>query len=195
MAGENVTLLAQRAGVSRASIYNILDGKAVSLTILSKILDTTGYSWTWLITGNGMPAAHWEQATTLVPRMKYVELEHGSGTLQPTGRHKLFETELLQELGLSPDNAGVISVSDDAMAPTMNPMDDVLIHLRECDLSQDELFAIAVDDQLTIRRAERAKGEASWILTAQRRDIPAIAVSDNLPVQVYGRVRWIGHKL
>jgi phage repressor protein C with HTH and peptisase S24 domain len=107
----------------------------------------------------------------------------------------LFETELLQELGLPPDDAGVISVSDAAMAPLMNPSDDVLIHLKECSFSQDELFVVAVDDQLTIRRAERVKGGASWILTAERRDVPAIAVSGNLPVHVYGRVKWIGHKL
>jgi phage repressor protein C with HTH and peptisase S24 domain len=195
MAGENVISFAQRVGVSRASIYNTLDGKSVSLAILSKILDTTGYSWTWLITGKGMPSTHWEQATTLVPRLKYVEVEHGARTLQPTGGHKLFETELLQELGLSPDDAGVISVSDADMAPLMNPSDDVLIHLKECNFSQDELFVVAVEDQLTIRRAERVTGEASWILTAERRDVPAVAVSGNLPVRVYGRVRWIGHKL
>ncbi|ANY77110.1 hypothetical protein BB934_01820 [Microvirga ossetica] len=142
-----------------------------------------------------MPSTQWEEATILVPRLKYVEVERGSRTLQPTGRHKLFETELLQELGLSADDAGVISVSDADMAPLMNPLDDVLIHLKECSFSQDELFVVAVEDQLTIRRAERVTGEASWILTAERRDVPAVAVSGNLPLQVYGRVRWIGHKL
>jgi phage repressor protein C with HTH and peptisase S24 domain len=109
--------------------------------------------------------------------------------------HKIFETELLKELGLPPGDAGVISVSDAAMAPLMKPSDDVLIHLKQRDLSQDELFVVAVDDQLTIRRAERVKGGATWILTAEQRDVPAIAVSGNLPVHVYGRVRWIGHKL
>ena len=195
MAGENVISFAQRVGVSRASIYNVLDGKSVSLAILSKILDTTGYSWTWLITGKGMPSTHWEQATTLVPRLKYVEVEHGSRTLQPTGRHKLFETELLQELGLSPDDAGVISVSDADMAPLMNPSDDVLIHLKECNFSKTSFSWSQLTTNSRSGEPSALKEKPLGSSLQNVRDVPAIAVSAICLCSVYGRVRWIGHKL
>jgi phage repressor protein C with HTH and peptisase S24 domain len=142
-----------------------------------------------------MPSAQWKESTALIPRLALPLDEGEPGRSDSMERHMLFATKLLEELGLAPSDAAVFSVTDTDMAPVVNPSDDVLIHLSQKDLTQGGLFLVSLDDQITIRRAVSAEGGASWILTAERPNVPAIVLSNNLSIRVYGRVRWVGHKL
>ena len=175
-------------------IYNIFSGKPASIAILSSIADNTGHNWRWLVTGEGMPSEHWEQTTTLVPRLASSPTGRAK-ELKPTGQHMLFATQLLTELGIAPAEAAVFSVLDADMAPILNQSDDALIQLSDQLLSQGNLFLIGIGGQVTIRRAFSSDGGISWNLIAERQSAQQISISAKTRYKIYGRVRWIGHRL
>jgi phage repressor protein C with HTH and peptisase S24 domain len=181
-------------GVSKTWIYDILKGKPASVAILSAIADNTSTRLKWLVTGEGMPSAEWEKTTALISRLA-IPAAGQARELQPTGRHMLFATELLEDLGVNVDDAGVISVPDSDMSPVINFADDVLIQLNQQRLFPGALYLIETDSGATIRRAFTADGGATWILVAERKSANQIPISDESPFRIFGRVRWIGHKL
>lgn len=185
---------AEKVGVSRSFIYDILNGRPSSIALLSAISDNIGYNWRWLVTGEGMPSEHWEQTTTLVPRLASSPTGRAKA-LKKTDQHMLFATQLLFELGVAPTDAAVFTVLDDDMAPILNLSDDALIHLSDQLLSQGKLFLIGIDGQITIRRAFSSDGGSSWQLIAERRSAQSISISAKSRYKIYGRVRWIGHRL
>jgi transcriptional regulator with XRE-family HTH domain len=185
---------AEKIGVSRSFIYDILNGRPSSIALLSDISDNIGYNWRWLVTGEGMPSEHWEQRTTLVPRLASSPTGRAK-ELKKTDQHMLFATQLLLELGVSLTEAAVFTVPDDDMAPLLNLSDDALIHLSDQLLSQGKLFLIGIDGQITIRRAFSSDGGISWQLTAERQSAQHISISEKTRYKIYGRVRWIGHRL
>ena len=191
----DVRSFAKKVGVSKTFIYDILGGKPASIAILSDIADNAGYNWRWLVTGEGMPSEQWEQTTTLVPRLALLPKTGRSKELKQTGQHMLFATQLLTELGIAPAEAAIFTVSDGDMSPVLNLADDALIHLAEQRLSQGNIFVIGIAGRITIRRAFSADGGASWSLTAERQGVQPIPVSAKSRCRVYGRVRWIGHRL
>jgi transcriptional regulator with XRE-family HTH domain len=190
----NIVLFAKKAGISKTWIYDILKGEPASIAILSTIAENLSINWRWLVTGEGMPSEHWEQTTTLVPRLASSPTGRAK-ELKPTGQHMLFATQLLTELGIAPTEAAVFSVLDADMAPILNQSDDALIHLSDQRLSQGNLFLLGIGGQVTIRRAFSSDGGISWQLTAERQSAQHVSISAKTRYKIYGRVRWIGHRL
>jgi transcriptional regulator with XRE-family HTH domain len=190
----DVRSFAAKVGVSKTFIYDILSGKPASIAVLSAIADNTGCNWRWLVTGEGMPSEQWEQTTALVPRLAPSPTGRAK-ELKPTGHYMLFAAQLLSELGIPPTEAAVFTVLDADMAPVLNLADDALIHLSDQRLSQGNLFLVGVGGQVTIRRAVSLDGGLSWMLTAERQSVQQISISAKLRYKIYGRVRWIGHRL
>jgi transcriptional regulator with XRE-family HTH domain len=190
----DVGSFAKKVGVSRSFIYDILNGKPASIAILSEISDNMGCDWRWLVTGEGMPSEDWKQTTTLVPRLAPAPTGRAKA-LKVTGQHMLFATQLLNELGIAPAQAAVFTASDSDMSPVINLSDDALIHLAEQRLSQGNLFLIGIGNRITIRRAFSPDGGATWILMSERQSVPQISISEAHRCRIYGRLKWLGHKL
>ncbi|WP_409564887.1 S24 family peptidase [Microvirga sp.] len=142
-----------------------------------------------------MPSVQWEQTTALIPRVAVSRAPGVARDLQPTGHYSLFAIQLLDDLGLTASDTAVFTVPDSDMAPVINVSDDALIHLTEKRLSQGNLFLIGAGEHVTIRRAFSPDGGASWTLSAERQTAPQISISGASQCQIFGRVRWIGHRL
>jgi transcriptional regulator with XRE-family HTH domain len=194
MGDMDVRSFAERVGVSRSFIYDILAGRPASIAILSDISDNMGCNWRWLVTGEGMPSEHWKQTTTLVPRLASSATGRAK-ELKTTGQHVLFATQLLTELGIAPTEAAVFSVLDADMAPILNQSDDALVHLSDQRLSQGNLFLVGIGGVVTIRRAFSSDGGISWNLIAERQSAQQISISAKTRYKIYGRIRWIGHRV
>jgi hypothetical protein len=107
----------------------------------------------------------------------------------------LFATQLLNELGIAPTEAAIFTVSDTDMSPVLSMSDDALVHLTEQRLSQGNLFLIGISNRVTIRRALSPDGGLSWVLAGERQSVTQIRPTEKTRLRIYGRVRWIGHKL
>lgn len=109
---------------------------------------------------------------------------------------RLVDESWLRSLTKSPNNISIITISSDAMSPTLENGDEVFFQShRESDPIRDGFYVIRADNDLQVRRIaiEPQRGRIS-------------VITDNLAypnwnglvrrsVQIVGRVVWIGHRI
>jgi len=161
--------LARRVGVSRATVSMWESGQIESLRddnllLLAELLNV---SPRWLNSGKGVkipppakpdgtaieePAAHY----TFVTRVLGPRLSAGGGRVswehEEIDNSHAFRRDWLQRKGLAVKDCHMVSVEGDSMSPFLRSGDVVLVHVADRVIRNGEVYAIAVGDELRVKR-------------------------------------------
>lgn len=108
-----------------------------------------------------------------------------------------FDERWLKALTSSPaDKLSIIRVEGDSMAPTLNPGDDILIDLGECDERlRDGIYVLRIDDALMVKRIALHPMGRRLTVQSDNPAYPDWPDCDIGDVHCIGRVIWAGRKL
>lgn len=203
--------LARRAGVSRATVSMWESGQIESLKDdhLVLLAELFNLNPKWLNSGKGprRPAARGGTAKaegaaanyTFVTRVYGSMLSAGGGRVswehEEIDSSHAFRRDWLKRKGLAVKDCRIISVEGQSMAPFLCSGDVVLVNQADRQIRNGEVYAIAVDDELRVKRLQRRADGAVEIHSDNPAPeyamqlIPADAIER---LRVIGRVVWRG---
>lgn len=206
--------LARRVGVTRATVSMWESGQIESLKDdnLLQLADLLNVSPRWLNSGRGpkrapqggtpsyqvrepdAPASY-----TFVARVQGAMLSAGAGRV--TWEHEeidsshAFRRDWMKRKGLSVRDCRIVGVQGDSMAPYLQNGDVVLVNMGDRAIKSGEVYAIAVDDELRVKRlVKRADGglEVRSDNPSPQYPLEVIDAEKIDRLNVIGRVVWRG---
>jgi phage repressor protein C with HTH and peptisase S24 domain len=203
--------LARRVGVTRATVSMWESGQIESLKddnllSLSDLLDVNPR---WLNSGRGpkrgLPLAGVVQMTepagsyTLLTRVQGAMLSALNGRVswehEEVDSSHAFRRDWMKRKGLAAGDCRILGVSDDAMAPYLRDGDVVLVNMADRGIRNGEVYAIAVDDELRVKRLTKRADGALEVRSDNPSPQYPVEVVDRERVErlnIIGRVVWRG---
>jgi phage repressor protein C with HTH and peptisase S24 domain len=191
--------LAKAAGVSSASIQQILNGSVRSPRSLRKIAEVLGVAVDWLEgVSEDAKRAYLEHTTpedTSPVVIGYFSPDMSLGGDNISARAALFGKGWLTRIDPEASASSLIlyRVSSSEMAPTILPGDDAFVKVKLYDEDPDGIWIFNIGDRWYCRRVRRVDEEHVRISA----DNPTIASFDERQstIRFFGRVIWQGRKL
>ena len=108
-----------------------------------------------------------------------------------------FDERWLRALTASPsDKLSIIRVEGDSMAPTLNPGDDILVDLADCEERlRDGVYVLRIDDALVVKRIALHPIGGRVTVQSDNPAYPDWPDCDLGNLNCIGRVIWAGRKL
>jgi len=108
-----------------------------------------------------------------------------------------FDERWLKGLTASPsEKLSIIEVEGDSMSPTLNPGDDILVDLGDCDERlRDGIYVLRIDDALLVKRIALNPLGRRVTVQSDNPAYPAWPDCDLGELQCIGRVIWAGRRL
>ncbi len=202
--------LARRVGVTRATVTMWESGQIESLRDDNLLLlaELLGINPKWLNSGKGarhimVAAAAEANADEAADRYTFVTRVHGTLLSAGGGRasweHEeidsshAFRRDWLQRKGLAAKDCRIVSVEGESMSPFLRSGDVVLVHVADHTIRNGEVYAIAVDDELRVKRlVQRADGSVEMHSDnpSPQYAMELIAADQIERLSVIGRVVW-----
>jgi phage repressor protein C with HTH and peptisase S24 domain len=206
-AGFSQAELYRAADVSRGTANQWLSGgiKTIKLDYAQGIEALTGFSATWLVTGKG-PKRVGEQLSNIVDRRTNrqefqqipvydVAASMGPGFRLPEEYNDVVELMtvsmdfLRQKVSFtSPKNLGLITAYGNSMLGTFEDGDLLLVDRGINDVKIDDVFVLALNDELYIKRLQRRPDGILMISDNAKYQPYLITNADRDKFQVLGRV-------
>ncbi|MGY0607423.1 XRE family transcriptional regulator [Stenotrophomonas sp. FS3] len=198
--------LARSAGIAPSTLSDLELGLSKSTTALHKIARRLGLRPEWLETGRGSkdPATDTSESdwADIDGYAQAIGLGGGPEAQEYAETHKLkFRAESLARKRLRPNNLAVMYGKGDSMEPRIHSGDAILFDTSDVNPRDGQMYVIMVDgggaakeyhvkrceviDDLVFFKADNPRGDHNW-RKPKRLDSP------KHPIQVIGRVRWIG---
>lgn len=198
--------LARSAGIAPSTLSDLELGLSKSTTALHKIARRLGLRPEWLETGRGSkdPAADTSESdwADVDGYAQAIGLGGGPEAQEYAETHKLkFRAESLARKRLRPNNLAVMYGKGDSMEPRIHSGDAILFDTSDTNPRDGQMYVVMVDgggaakeyhvkrceviDDLVFFKADNPRGDHNW-RKPKRLDSP------KHPIQVIGRVRWIG---
>lgn len=214
---------AQHAGMAATTLQSSKEGAKPREDTIVRIAKAFNLSCDWLLTGEGpmlrneiidrhpidrTPALSQESALELhkeglvyIPAYSMVAAAAGGGSqVDYEFQDDAFafrEDWAVQEMGLNPRRAAMISVEGDSMIPTLDPGDLIMIDLRDCEnFSRDAIYVFHMDNGLFVKRIQRT-GRGQFKIKS---DNPLYETRMPDPIEletlrIIGRVVWVGKRM
>jgi phage repressor protein C with HTH and peptisase S24 domain len=157
--------LAKAVQVSDNAIYKWVAGRGQpSMTSLVNLAQAAGVSVEWLATGKGAGAFDEIADRDLAPLVQPSDLiaipkrplpGPPASNLAPVTFNPAW---LRKRLAITPADTMLIEVAGDSMTPTLNHGDLALIDKRRTRFDHDALYALSIDDEISVRRLQRTSG-------------------------------------
>ena len=188
---ENLLAFSKRVGVDRAMLARFMNGeRGMTIDSIQKIFDNLGFK---VFAPDELvaepPTALEVGDFTLLPRVRpfsdLATLEAGA-----QDNSYAFRTDFLRSLGFETlGDMVLLAVMVNAMEPTINEMDVVLVSLKDQDVYSGQIYVIRIDGELVVGRLVREPGKI-----VVKSDNPMHGQYDVQPnlLDVIGRVRWQG---
>jgi phage repressor protein C with HTH and peptisase S24 domain len=195
----SVADLARAVGVSDNAIYKWVSGRGQpSMISLVNLARAARVSIEWLATGQNAPKGEAQKESG-----EYVYLPRNSVRI-PVGRttvqsrqivdYLALRTEWLRRrIGIDPKNLVLVEAVSDAMTPTIDEGDLVLVDLREPRVRHDGVYVLRTHGDLAIKRIQRRPDGKVIIRSDNAAYEPAVVAADS--VNVVGHVIWIAGRL
>ena len=122
----------------------------------------------------------------------------GAIVAEESGRpYFAFDERWLKTLTSSPsDKLSIIRVEGDSMAPTLNPGDDILVDLGDCDERlRDGVYVLRIDEALVVKRIALHPIGGRVTVQSDNPAYPDWPDCDLAELHCVGRVIWAGRKL
>lgn len=187
--------LVRKAGVSKGAVSQWLNGVAEpsskNAIALSKALRCDP---TWLMSGKGDPSSNDFVAYDFIDiPLLDVELSAGAGThseLENVMDWIPISSEWITKNNFSSDNLKAVAVRGDSMSPRLQDGDVLLINAAEIKPQSGYVYAIAVDDELRVKRLVK-RMDGSWIISSDNKANPAY-VDETISHHNFEQLRIIG---
>jgi phage repressor protein C with HTH and peptisase S24 domain len=195
----SVADLARAVGVSDNAIYKWVSGRGQpSMISLVNLARAARVSIEWLATGQNAPKGEAQKESG-----EYVYLPRNSVRI-PVGRttvqsrqivdYLALRTEWLRRrIGIDPKNLILVEAVSDAMTPTIDEGDLVLVDLREPRVRHDGVYVLRTHGDLAIKRIQRRPDGKVIIRSDNAAYESAVVAADS--VNVVGHVIWIAGRL
>lgn len=192
--------LAKRSGVGYSSLSEIIRGGMKSSTKLPAIADALQVTATWLSTGKGVketPAAYEVDWSDVRAYAQAAGLGTGVEATEYAESHKLkFKASSLRRKGLQPARLAVFYGKGDSMLPRIHGGDAILFDTGDTRPIDGAIFVIMWKGEYYAKRAELLEdvvffrtdnpvGDHNW-------SKPKRMDAKRDPIEIIGRVRWIG---
>lgn len=198
--------LARSAGIAPTTLSDLELGLSKSTTALHKIARRLGLRPEWLETGRGAKEptndpteSDWADINGYA---QAIGLGGGPEAQEYAETHKLkFRAESLARKRLRPNNLAVMYGKGDSMEPRIHSGDAILFDTSDTTPRDGQMYVVMVDgggaakeyhvkrceviDDLVFFKADNPRGDHNW-RKPKRLDSP------RHPIQIIGRVRWIG---
>lgn len=165
--------LAERAGLSTVAVHKLVSGKAESSRKLVEIAEVLGCTPEWLQKGFMTPLAP-DTGYAQIPVFD-VALAAGSGThidMERVTDWVPISREWIQDQQFTKDRLVVVTVSGDSMTPRLHDGDMLLVNTAEKQPVSGNIYAIAVDNELRVKRLMK-RMDGSWIISSDNKSNPA----------------------
>jgi phage repressor protein C with HTH and peptisase S24 domain len=208
--GRTPPSLIHALGVSKGTVYNILNdtttAEKVWATTALAICRELGISLTWLLSGKGSMdakpmAANDDDWAPVEGFAQAVGLGNGEEAQEYAETHSLkFRAESLAKKRLNPRSLAVMYGAGDSMLPRIHPGDAILFDRDDTRPRDGHIFVVQVPgaggneiqakrcmvlDETVYFAADNANGDHHWRKPKRMDDRKS-------PIQIIGRVRWIG---
>lgn len=187
--------LMRATGLSGAGIKKWIDGVTVEPKYrdVARACQTLGVSPLWLMDGRGELTPLKQSETVTIDK---VDLKGfcGYGTInfeQVPQVQRLLVSKRWFERNFSyyrPDNIKVITALGDSMSPDINDGDAVFIDISDNDFIRDGVYAALIDDELYIKRVQKAPGKLIFISTNTAYKPFEIPIDGPSTIKFIGRV-------
>lgn len=198
--------LARSAGIAPTTLSDLELGLSKSTTALHKIARRLGLRPEWIETGKGAkeaPAGHGDDDwSDILGYSQAMGLGGGPEAMEYAETHSLkFRADSLARKRLNPKKLAVMYGRGDSMEPRVLSGDAILFDMSDTRPRDGALFVIMVDgggaakeyqvkrceilDDLVYFKADNPGGDHNW-KKPRRMDSP------RHPIEIIGRVRWIG---
>jgi phage repressor protein C with HTH and peptisase S24 domain len=199
----SVADLARAVGVSDNAIYKWVSGRGqpsmMSLVNLSK---AAGVSVEWLATGRGAPTKTKIDHHVSDPPDTVLVTNNSNHTADSRVAYQnpqivdylSFRSDWLQRtLNLDSRNMALVEVIGDAMVPTADEGDVVLVDLRETRFRHDGVYVLRNGNDLAVKRLQR-QPDGSLLIRSDSPTYQAYSVKPE-EISIFGRALWVGRHL
>lgn len=209
---ESVNAMATRCGIPYTTLRQYFGGTEPSATNAAKIADTLGVDLEWLITGRGdtQPTglkedvspfgyvAQFAQAFVAIPRLDgaLAPIVDGTPDQEELGEILAFRREWLTKMGVLPEYARLFVIKGDAMTPTLQSGDAILVDTSENDVEELGIYVIRADDRLMVRRiAPKINGSLQIMSDNLMYPGEVVTAEEATVLGIVGQVRWFGRSI
>jgi len=107
-----------------------------------------------------------------------------------------FDARWLQALGVRSDTLSIIRVSGEAMAPTLNDGDDIMVDRSDtAERLRDGIYVLRLDDALMVKRLALTLRSGRVSIRSDNPLYPAFEDVELKHVALVGRVIWAGRRV
>jgi phage repressor protein C with HTH and peptisase S24 domain len=199
----SVADLARRIGVSDNAVYKWLSGRGQpSVANLVSLAKASKVSIEWLATGHESAAAQrGSRRTAENEEFAYVaryDARLGTGGIALRSEqivdYLAFKKEwVLARLNTEPRNLLLIEALGDAMTPTLEEADLLLVDLGEPHFRHDGVYVLRRENDLEVRRLQRRPDGTLNVICDNAAYPPSVIATDS--IHVIGRVIWVAGRL
>lgn len=130
-----------------------------------------------------------------------VSVSAGRGALvfeEPSRSALSFRRSFLQEVGVTPTNAVIVTVKGHSMDPTLTDGSVILVNTAAKTVSNGRIYAFRSDGALFVKRMSRT-AEGGYLATSDnpdREQFPDMVIPPyDVDFEIIGRALWMGAKL
>lgn len=176
--------------------------KTLSPTVALEISKKYNVNFKWLLTGIGEPFEkefNYENNCYNIPIRGDVEASMGSGVTvyseEQTGTYAI-STQLVKDLGISPNNTEIIFARGDSMYPTIESGDSLLINHSETEIYDGLIYCVRIDGQLYAKRLQKLPPATVKVVSDNTAKYDPFYIDfskqQDFDFKIIGRVCWWG---
>jgi phage repressor protein C with HTH and peptisase S24 domain len=201
--GEAVHAFGQKCGISKATLYNYLDGKSYpTLDRLQAIADASGRDL-WFFLSDGDTGQAEEKISpygisedfALVPRYNVQASMGGGADIQSEQvvDHLAFKRSWLKDMDLQADSLALITAEGDSMIPTIKDGCLMLVDTRKHTTIKDGIYVLRWDGALMAKRLQKLLDGAILVKSDNSIYQEIKAEKDQIELlNIVGKVVWTG---
>lgn len=195
--------LAQAIGISESQLYRYISGDSQpTVEPLAAIAKCGSVPLDWLVLGSGSsnlltnfngPGSAYDTQNHYI---NVAEYKDGDQSEQPNAAAVVMQPSFsingLRASGLNPDHLRLSSASDDAMAPTINNGDVILLDISQSQFSGDAIYLLRLERHiLAVKRLQYSLDQGLLLIN----DNPAyenqlISSEQKNTLEIIGKVVW-----
>ena len=201
-------------GKSAAHARRYEQGTDIPLTVVAALAAEAEIPLDWIVAGKAMMrrAGHLESGAVLgfreeigdfssedVPVQKLAlkaAAGHGALILDESADHIRFPRMLLQQAGVTPQNARLMEAAGESMKTTINDGDLMLVDISPSatQIVEGKIYVFSIGDEGYVKRLRRTAGGVVMI-SDNREMFPPEEVPKESTLRIFGRVMWSGRTL
>ncbi|MDN7351684.1 LexA family transcriptional regulator [Acetobacter senegalensis] len=186
-----ITHAAKAAGVPYTTLRDYMNGSEMKLSAVASLARACGVSLDWLAFGVGVGLDTGSEGTLPIRGGHQVVIPWLSP--QPDEGLRVGKSWLEAALPRDPAMLRLVSVSGDAMAPTLREGDLVIVDTGARAVQGGAIFALRVEGDILLRRLERRLGGGIRALADNDRYPPQeLQTAEAAGLDVVGEVVWSG---